>query len=84
MKHLSVVQHTQSEWLGHIEDHLEGRGVRFGYHRPFVAGGKLPAVATVGDGLILRRGRKLGFRVVGASSAHAGRRGAFGARLPYA
>ena len=53
MKHISVVQHTQSEWLGHIEDHLEGRGVRFGYHRPFVSSGKLPGAATVGDGLIL-------------------------------
>jgi GMP synthase-like glutamine amidotransferase len=53
MKYLAVVQHTQSEWLGHIEDHLEGRGIRFGYFRPFTSGGKLPAVATIGDGLIL-------------------------------
>jgi GMP synthase-like glutamine amidotransferase len=60
MKYLSVVQHTQSEWLGHIEDHLEGRGVRFGYHRPLVAGGNLPAVATVGDGLILVGGGSWG------------------------
>ncbi|MBU1210549.1 MAG: hypothetical protein KJ587_04635 [Alphaproteobacteria bacterium] len=53
MKFLSVVQHTQSEWLGHIEDHLEGRGIRFGYHRPFTTGGGLPNSSTVGDGLIL-------------------------------
>ena len=53
MKHVTIVQHTQSEWLGHIEDHLEGRGIRFGYHRPFASGGKLPDVMTVGDGLIL-------------------------------
>jgi GMP synthase-like glutamine amidotransferase len=53
MKYVSVIQHTQSEWLGHIEDHLEGRGIRFGYSRPFTTGGKLPDVATVGDGLIL-------------------------------
>lgn len=53
MKFVSVVQHTQSEWLGGIEDHLEGRGIRFGYFRPFTAGGKLPDVATIGDGLIL-------------------------------
>ncbi|KUO63764.1 MAG: hypothetical protein APF80_13030 [Alphaproteobacteria bacterium BRH_c36] len=53
MKFLSVVQHTQSEWLGHIEDHLEGRGIRFGYHRPFTTGGGLPNSTTVGDGLIL-------------------------------
>src|SRR5690606_34307096 len=53
MKHVSVVQHTQSEWLGHIEDHLEGRGIRFSYFRPFTSGGKLPDVDVLGDGLIL-------------------------------
>ncbi len=53
MKYLSIIQHTQSEFLGHIEDHLEGRGIRFGYSRPFTAGGRLPEVATIGDGLIL-------------------------------
>ena len=46
MLHLSVIQHTQSEWLGGIEDHLEGRGIRFGYHRPFTTGGTLPSVPT--------------------------------------
>lgn len=56
MKHLSVVQHTQSEWLGAIEDHLEGRGIRFGYSRPFAAGGALPDPMTVGDGLVLLGG----------------------------
>ncbi|MBS0268146.1 MAG: hypothetical protein JSS54_04090 [Proteobacteria bacterium] len=53
MKHVTVIQHTQSEWLGHIEDHLEARGVRFGYCRPFAAGGMLPKPMTIGDGLIL-------------------------------
>ncbi len=53
MKHLSIVQHTQSEWLGAIEDHLEGRGVRFSYFRPFTSGGSLPNVMTLGDGLVL-------------------------------
>ena len=53
MLHLSVIQHTQSEWLGHIEDHLEGRGIRFSYFRPFTAGGSLPDLATLGAGLIL-------------------------------
>jgi GMP synthase-like glutamine amidotransferase len=53
MKYLTVVQHSQPEWLGHLEDHLEGRGIRFGYHRPFTTGGKVPDIATVGDGLIL-------------------------------
>lgn len=53
MKHVSVIQHTQSEWLGHIEDHLEARGVRFGYIRPFINGGKIPKPTIIGDGLIL-------------------------------
>ncbi len=53
MKYLTVIQHTQSEFLGHIEDHFEGRGIRFGYTRPFVDGGKLPDVSTIGDGLVL-------------------------------
>jgi GMP synthase-like glutamine amidotransferase len=56
MKHLSVIQHTQSEWLGGIEDHLEGRGIRFSYFRPFTTGGRLPDMATLGDGLILLGG----------------------------
>lgn len=56
MKHVSIVQHTQSEWLGSIEDHLEGRGIRFSYFRPFTSGGKLPDVMTLGDGLILLGG----------------------------
>lgn len=60
MKYLSVIQHTQSEWLGHMEDHLEARGVRFGYARPFTTGGKLPDVATVGDGLIMIGGGSWG------------------------
>ncbi len=56
MKHVAVVQHTQSEWLGAIEDHLEGRGIRFSYFRPFTTGGALPNVMTLGDGLILLGG----------------------------
>jgi len=56
MKYVSVVQHTQSEWLGHMEDHLEGRGIRFGYTRPFTPGGKLPDPNVLGDGLILLGG----------------------------
>jgi GMP synthase-like glutamine amidotransferase len=56
MKFVTVIQHTQSEWLGHIEDHLEGRGIRFGYSRPFTAGGRLPDRNVLGDGLILLGG----------------------------
>jgi GMP synthase-like glutamine amidotransferase len=53
MKFLSVVQHTQSDWLGLIEDHFEGRQIRFSYFRPFASGGKLPDSEVVGDGLVL-------------------------------
>lgn len=53
MKFVSVVQHTQSDWLGLVEDHLEGRRIRFSYFRPFAAGGGLPDANVLGDGLIL-------------------------------
>lgn len=53
MQHVTVIQHTQSEWLGGIEDHLEGRGIGFGYSRPFAAAGTLPDASVIGDGLIL-------------------------------
>lgn len=56
MRFISVVQHCEAEWLGHIEDHLEGRGLRFGYFRPFAAAGTLPKIETLGDGLILLGG----------------------------
>jgi len=35
MDKLLVVQHTQSEYLGQIEDHLEARRIGFQYLRPF-------------------------------------------------
>ncbi len=66
MKHISVVQHTQSEWLGHIEDHLEGRGIRFSYNRPFTTGGNLPDAMTVGDGLMLIGGGPWGAATPGS------------------
>lgn len=53
MKFLSIIQHTQSDWLGLIEDHLEGRRIRFGYFRPFASGGSLPDGDVLGDGLVL-------------------------------
>lgn len=65
MKHVSVVQHTQSEWLGAIEDHLEGRGIRFSYFRPFASGGSLPDVMTLGDGLMLLGGGPWGAATAG-------------------
>lgn len=56
MKTVSVVQHTSSEYLGLIEDHLEGRGIRFRYYRPFTAGGRLPGRDAVREGLVLLGG----------------------------
>jgi GMP synthase-like glutamine amidotransferase len=56
MRTLAVVQHTSAEYLGLIEDHLEGRRIRFRYFRPFTAAGSLPGVADVADGLVLLGG----------------------------
>ena len=42
MNVVAVIQHTAGEYLGLMEDHLEGRRIRFQYYRPFAAG-KLPA-----------------------------------------
>lgn len=56
MKFLSVIQHTSSDYLGHMEDHLEGRRIRFTYSRPFTETGTPPDPATVGDGLVLLGG----------------------------
>jgi len=56
MKTVHVIQHTSGEYLGLIEDHLEGRGVRFRYTRPFATKGSLPAPDALRDGLILLGG----------------------------
>jgi GMP synthase-like glutamine amidotransferase len=56
VKQLTVVQHTSADYLGLIEDHLEGRRIRFHYHRPFTEAGKVPPFEQVGDGLILLGG----------------------------
>ncbi len=53
---LAVLQHTSSEFLGLLEDHLEGRRIRFHYFRPFTTGGRLPRIEHLSDGLVLLGG----------------------------
>jgi GMP synthase-like glutamine amidotransferase len=60
MKTLCVVQHTEAESLGQIEDHLEGRSIRFQYARPFAAGGSVPRDAGDYAGLVLLGAGPLG------------------------
>lgn len=56
MNIVAVIQHTSGEYLGLMEDHLEGRRIRFQYFRPFAGGGKLPAMDLPADALILLGG----------------------------
>jgi len=56
VKAVHVVQHTSAEYLGLIEDHLEGRGVRFHYYRPFTEKKTMPKFESIADGLILLGG----------------------------
>lgn len=56
MRTLAVLQHTSAEYLGLIEDHFEGRRIRFSYARPFTTGGRLPAPDAIGDGLVILGG----------------------------
>ncbi len=56
MKIIQVVQHTSAEYLGLVEDHLEGRGVRFRYSRPFTSEAGLPLAGTTRDGLVMLGG----------------------------
>ncbi len=53
MKTLCVLQHVEAENLGLLEDHFEGRNIRFRYCRPFAPGASLPTSAEEYDGLIL-------------------------------
>lgn len=55
MNVVAVVQHTAGEYLGLMEDHLEGRRIRFQYFRPFAAG-QLPAADAPADALMLLGG----------------------------
>jgi len=56
MNVVAVIQHTAGEYLGLMEDHLEGRRIRFQYFRPFAGGRKLPAPDLPADALILLGG----------------------------
>jgi GMP synthase-like glutamine amidotransferase len=60
MKTLCVLQHFEADYLGLMEDHLEGRNIRFRYCRPFAAGGQVPATAEEYDGLIILGAGPLG------------------------
>jgi len=53
VKTVDVLQHTSAEYLGLIEDHLEGRNIRFRYCRPFTGKVALPRPDAIHDGLIL-------------------------------
>jgi len=56
MNVVSVIQHTSGDYLGLMEDHLEGRRIRFQYFRPFAGGRKLPAADLPADAMILLGG----------------------------
>lgn len=60
MKTIWVLQHTEAEYLGLMEDHFEGRNLRFRYFRPFAAGGMVPEVPGNADGLIILGGGPYG------------------------
>jgi GMP synthase-like glutamine amidotransferase len=53
MKTLCVLQHVEAEYLGLLEDHFEGRDIRFRYCRPFTPGASIPSRAEDCDGLVL-------------------------------
>jgi GMP synthase-like glutamine amidotransferase len=56
VKTLDVIQHTSADYLGLMEDHFEGRRIRFRYIRPFTEKGRIPAISECGDGLVLLGG----------------------------
>ncbi len=60
MKSICVIQHTEAEYLGLFEDHLESRSIRFSYFRPFTKGGTLPVDEEEYAGLILLGGGPFG------------------------
>ncbi len=59
-KSIYVIQHTDGEFLGMMEDHLEGRGIAFTYIRPHANAGRLPATLDFTDGVFLLGGGPFG------------------------
>lgn len=53
MKTLCVLQHTEAEYLGLMEDQFEARNIRFHYVRPFVPDAIMPRTAAGYDGLVV-------------------------------
>ena len=53
MNSLNILQHTSADYLGLMEDHLEGRRIRFSYFRPFTEQGSTPQAGDACDGLFL-------------------------------
>lgn len=60
MKTVLVIQHSQSEHLGLLEHHLEGRRIAFHYCRPFVSPNQLPKDASDYDGVFFLPGGPFG------------------------
>lgn len=60
MKTVCVLQHAEAEFLGLMEDHFEGRNIRFAYKRPFTAGGTIPPDPEGFDALMLLGGGPYG------------------------
>ena len=56
MNYLHVIQHTSADYLGLMEEHLEGRRIRFRYFRPFTEQGTIPQPGELSDGLVLLGG----------------------------
>jgi GMP synthase-like glutamine amidotransferase len=53
MNVLCVLQHVEAEYLGLMEDHFEGRNIRFHYLRPFTPGAIMPPSAKGFAGLVI-------------------------------
>ena len=56
MNFLHAIQHTSADYLGLMEDHLEGRRIKFRYFRPFTEQGTIPQPGELSDGLVLLGG----------------------------